>query len=172
MMKIALIAIGSLAVLILAVFIIGELLPKHHRATRSAAFHARPEQVFALVVAGPPHWRPEVKQYEVITNPGGNKMWRETDSHGNTIAYEEVECKAPILLKTRIATQGLPYGGSWTFALQDYGGSTTLGITEDGDVYNPIFRFVSRFVIGYTRGIDAYLTNISKALGEQPQIRD
>ena len=145
-MKIALIAIGSLAVLILAVFIIGELLPKHHRATRSAAFHARPEQVFALVVAGPPHWRPEVKQYEVITNPGGNKMWRETDSHGNTIAYEEVECKAPILLKTRI--------------------------TEDGDVYNPIFRFVSRFVTGYTRGIDAYLTNLSKALGEQPQIRD
>jgi hypothetical protein len=99
-------------------------------------------------------------------------MWRETDSHGQTILYEVVDRKPPVLLKTRIATPDLPYGGGWTLALHDEGDATTVRITEDGDVYNPIFRFVSRFVIGHTRSIDGYLTSLGQALGEQPKIRD
>ena len=56
-MKIAVIVIGSLAVLILTVLVIGALLPKHHIATRSATFRAKPERLFALI-SGPPTWRP------------------------------------------------------------------------------------------------------------------
>src|SRR5215813_4362351 len=147
-MKIVLIVVSSLAVLILTVFVVGALLPKHHIATRSATFRAKPEQLFALI-AGPPTWRPEVKRYEVVPNPAGPEMWRETDSHGQTILYEVVERKAPVLLKTRIATPDLPYSGGWTLALHDDGGSTTLRITEDGYVYNPIFRFVLWFILGH-----------------------
>ena len=78
-MKIAVIVIGSLAVLILTVLVIGALLPKHHIATRSATFRAKPERLFALI-SGPPTWRPDVKKYEVVANPGGGEMWQETDS--------------------------------------------------------------------------------------------
>jgi Polyketide cyclase / dehydrase and lipid transport len=170
-MKIVLIAVGSLVLLILSVFVIGALLPKHHIATRSATFRAKPEQLFALI-SGPPTWRPDVKKYEVVPNAGGRDMWRETDSHGQTILYEVVERKAPVLLKTRIATPDLPYGGGWTLALHDDGGSTTLRITEDGNVYNPIFRFVSRLIIGHTRSIDAYLRNLARALGQQIEVRE
>ncbi len=99
-------------------------------------------------------------------------MWRETDSHGQTVLYEVIERKAPVLLKTRIATPDLPYGGSWSLALHDEGASTTLRITEEGDVYNPLFRFVSRFILGHTRSIDTYVTNLAKALGEQVEMRD
>jgi len=170
-MKIVLIVVGSLALLILSVFVIGALLPKHHIATRSAMFHAKPEQLFALI-SGPPTWRPDVKKYEVVPNAGGPEIWRETDSHGQTILYEVVERKAPVLLKTRIATPDLPYGGGWTLALHDDGGWTTLRITEDGNVYNPIFRFVLWFILGHTRTIDAYLTNLANALGQQIEVRD
>ena len=45
-MKIAVIVIGSLAVLILTVLVIGALLPKHHIATRSATFTGRSSFVF------------------------------------------------------------------------------------------------------------------------------
>ena len=169
-MKIALIVVGSLAVLIFAVVTVGALLPKHHVATLSARFRARPEQLFALI-AGPQTWRPDVKKYEPIPT-GGVEMWRETDSRGQTIEYKVVERKAPILLKTRIATPNLPYGGGWTFGLHDDGGSTTVRITEEGDVYNPVFRFVSRFIMGHTRSIDVYLTNLAKASGEEIQIQE
>jgi len=59
------------------------------------------------------------------------------------------------------------------FQLQQGNDATTVRITEDGDVYNLFFRFVSRFVIGHTRTIDAYLRALGKATGQQEvQIRD
>jgi hypothetical protein len=39
-------------------------------------------------------------------------------------------------------------------------------ITENGEVYNPIFRFVSRFIMGHTATLDAYLKSLTTALGE------
>ena len=170
-MKIALIFVGAIAALILVVVVVGALLPKHHMATRSAVFRARAEHLFSLI-AGPQNWRADVKTYEPITSGAGPQMWRETNSHGETIAYEVVECMPPTLLRTRIATTGLPYSGGWTYALEDNGSSTTVRITEEGDVYNPVFRFVSRFIMGHTRSIDAYLNNLAAASGEQIEIRD
>jgi hypothetical protein len=39
-----------------------------------------------------------------------------------------------------------------------------LRITEEGEVYNPIFRFVSRFIMGHTATIDSYLSAVRKRL--------
>jgi hypothetical protein len=35
-------------------------------------------------------------------------------------------------------------------------------ITERGEIYNPIFRFVARFFLGYTATMDAALQALSK----------
>jgi hypothetical protein len=78
-------------------------------------------------------------------------------------------------LVTRIADPSLPFGGGWTFdliAANDAtpgapNASTTLRITEDGEVYNPIFRFVSRFVMGHHATIDAYLRDVGTRLGDR-----
>ena len=170
-MKIALIVAVVVVLFVLVVVAIGALLPKQHTVTRSARFRSKPEQLFALI-AGPPTWRPDVKKYEIVTNASGREVSRETDSNGETIDYEVVEKRLPVLLKRRIATAGLPYGGAWTFALQEDNGFTTVSITEEGEIYNPVFRFVSRFILGYTRTMDSYLTDLAKAVGEQIEIRD
>jgi hypothetical protein len=47
-----------------------------------------------------------------------------------------------------------------------------LRVTEDGEVYNPIFRFVSRFILGQTATQDTYLRAIGKATGEDIRIED
>jgi hypothetical protein len=60
----------------------------------------------------------------------------------------------------------------WTLKLEPMDGSTMLRITEQGEVYNPVFRFVSRFVIGQTRTIETYLRNLGAATGQQIEIRD
>ena len=60
-------------------------------------------------------------------------------------------------LVTKIISAGLPYGGSWTFELDSADeNKSRLKITENGEVYNPIFRFASRFIIGHTATIDKY----------------
>jgi len=66
---------------------------------------------------------------------------------------------------SRIAERNLPYSGTWTFELQPAAQGTELNITEDGEVSNPLFRFVSRFIMGHTATIDAYLRALTARLG-------
>jgi len=80
------------------------------------------------------------------------------------MTYEIVESQPPTLLKRAIADKSLPFGGTWTWNIQPAGEGSSVTITENGEVYNPIFRFVSRFVIGHTRGIDKYLAMLEAAI--------
>lgn len=170
-MKILLIVASTLVCFLLLVVVVGMLLPKAHVASRSAVYRATPEQLFALM-DGPQTWRSTVKKYEAVSVQEGRRQWRETDEHGHTITYEAVERHPPTLLKTRIATANLPYSGTWTMHLDPAGASTRLRITEEGEVYNPVFRFVSRFVIGQTRTIETYLRDLATATGQNVEIRD
>jgi hypothetical protein len=170
-MKLLLIGIGTLVALIFLVVIIGTLLPKAHTVSRSAVFKATPEQLFALI-DGPQTWRSNVKKYEPVDEANGLRQWRETDSRGQTITYEAVECHPPTLLKTRIITKNLPCSGTWTLHLEPMDRSTVLRITEEGEVYNPVFRFVSRLVIGQTSTIETYLRDVGTATDQQVEIRE
>ncbi|MGA2653244.1 MAG: SRPBCC family protein [Terracidiphilus sp.] len=169
-MKVALILIGVVVLLVVGAAAIGALLPKRHVVTRTALFKASPEKLFALI-AGNQDWRPDVKACEMITD-GGKEFQRETSKRGETILYELEGSRPPLAIQRRIATENLPYGGSWSFALEPGNGETRVRITEDGEVYNPVFRFVSRFVMGQTTTLDAYLSAMGKAVGENVQIEN
>ncbi|MDX6709125.1 MAG: hypothetical protein QOH96_141 [Blastocatellia bacterium] len=67
-------------------------------------------------------------------------------------------------LVTHIADKNLPFGGTWTYEIVPNNRSTILTITEHGEVYNPVFRFISRFVIGHTAQIDKYFDSLGTRL--------
>jgi hypothetical protein len=167
-MKIALVVVGVLVLLVVGVVVMGALLPKRHVVARSAAFKASPEKLYALI-AGDQRWRPDVKACEVFTD-GGKQFQLETSMRGETILYELQRARPPLAITRRIATENLPYGGSWSFVLEPEDGGTRVRITEDGEVYNPVFRFVSKFVMGQTATLDAYLKAMGKATGEDVRI--
>ena len=170
-MKIALIAGGCVVAVIVAVIVIGLLLPKRHVVTRSASYRATPEQLFRLI-SGEQNWRPDVLRCETSTETDGRVLQRETTRNGETVTYELAERVEPTSIQRRIVTKNLPYSGAWSFSLKPEGESTVVRITENGEVYNPVFRFVSRFIVGQTRTIDTYLQNLGKATNQQIQIRD
>ena len=167
-MKIFLIVLGVVVFSIAVVAAIGALLPKRHVIARSANFKASPEKLYVLI-AGDQSWRPDVKGCELIAGQEGRRFQRETSKHGETILYELTDEKPPAAIVRRIAAENLPYGGSWSFELQPVEGGTRVRITEDGEVYNPIFRFVSKFVIGQTSTLDTYLKAMGKAAAEDVQ---
>ena len=45
-------------------------------------------------------------------------------------------------------------------------------ITEDGEIYNVIFRFVARFFMGYNSNIEGYLNGLGRKFGEPVQIEN
>ena len=164
-MKILAWTLGALAALVAVVAGIGFLLPVRHRASRQATFSAPPGVVFAAItkVEEFPTWRSVVTKVDVITSAPEKPSWRETGSNG-AIVFVAEQVSAPNTLVTRIADRSLPFGGTWTYELTPAAGGTMLRITEDGEVYNPIFRFMSRFVFGHTATIDTYLRDLGKKL--------
>jgi hypothetical protein len=159
-MKWLLIAALSLAGLLILIVVIGVLLPQKHRVTRTVSLHQSAEKVWATI-SGPPTWRPDVSNYQELPPKDGRRMWSETDKHGQTITFETMESVPPRRLVTHIADARLPFGGTWTYEIAPSDNACTLTITEDGEVYNPIFRFVSRFIMGHTATMDAYLQALS-----------
>lgn len=159
---IVVLVLGGIAVVITAM---GFSLPIQHTATRSVTLHASPQQVWEII-SGPPTWRPDVVRYEELPPQDGHRMWIEYGKGGSKMTYEVVESDRPQKLVTRIADPHLPFGGTWTYAIQpNADGGSTLTITEDGEVYNPIFRFISRYIMGYTETMDRYLAALQTRLG-------
>jgi hypothetical protein len=171
-MKWPVIIVGVIVLLIAAVALIGASLPEEHIASRAAMYHKTPAEVWAVVVdfKSYPAWRPEVKSVEILPGQNGLPAWRETDSHGNSIPYQVIEMHPPYRLTAVIADPKLPFSGTWTWEIQSVnGGDANVRIREDGKVHNPIFRFVARFLLGYTKTMDEYLKALGAKFGEDAQ---
>ena len=163
-MKWLLILALFLAVPLLLVLIVGSLLPKNHTVSRTTSLRQSPDAVWA-VISGPPNWRPDVRSFAELPPHDGHRMWSETDKSGQTITYEAMESIAPRRLVTRIADPKLPFGGTWTYEISPTSDGCTLTITENGEVYNPVFRFVSRFIMGHAATHTAYMKALHTRLG-------
>jgi hypothetical protein len=107
-----------------------------------------------------------VSRIEAQDSVAGRERWKEFDQRGSAILYELVESTPPLRRVTLIADDSLPFGGTWTFDIAPAPGGSTLRITERGVVKNPIFRFVSQFVIGHYRTMDTYLADLAKKFNE------
>lgn len=165
-MKWAILVVGILVLAAVAMAVAGAMLPVKHQASRTARFRKPPEMVYA-VIAGPPDWRPDVKASGALPDANGRKRWWEQDSHGQKITFELVEDSPPSRRVTRIADEKLPFGGTWTVEVAPvFVGESEVRVTEDGEVYNVVFRFMSRFIFGHYGSIDAYLNNLSAKLEE------
>jgi hypothetical protein len=168
-MKWVLWILGGLAAIIGVVAAIGAMLPMRHHATRKARFRAAPDALFAIL-NGPPDWRTGVKSHGELPPENGRRRWWEEDSHGQKVTFELVEAKPAERLQVRIADKGLPFGGTWTFEMTPAAGGSELRITEDGEVYNVIFRFMARFIFGYHGSIETYLKDLGAKFGQPVEI--
>jgi hypothetical protein len=179
-MRWALWIVGSLAAIVAIIAIVGALLPKGHVATRAAKFHASPDAVWSAITGYEdfPKWRPGVTSVTRMPDANGHTVFMEKGGSGaQEIPYEIVESVAPAgtapgKLVAKIADPKLPFGGSWTYEVAAVDGGTSLRITEQGEVYNPIFRFVSKFFMSQTKTMEVYLNALGKKFGETVQISE
>jgi uncharacterized protein YndB with AHSA1/START domain len=165
LMKVLLIVVATIVVLAASVILIGWMLPERHELSRSADLRQPPDVVWRAItdVSAFPSWRTDVTSVESLAGAHGHESWRETGKNGR-ITYEVVESYPPRRMVTKIADRSLPFGGSWTYELAPIDGGTRLSITERGEVYNPVYRFMSRYVIGHAGTVEGYLRNLRRKL--------
>jgi len=162
---IAIAIVVVIVVLAAVVALVGSRLPKNHTASRSILLHRSPKEVYDVVrdFNSSPSWRSDVKSVEVKTQPG-KTTFREVGS--DTVDYEVAEDVPGQKLVTRILNTDLGYSGKWTYEFLPEGDGTRVKITEDGEVSNVLFRFMSRYVLGHTSTMDSYLNSLAKRFGE------
>ncbi len=164
-MKWVLLVVIGLVVLVGVIALIGALLPQSHVASVTKQYDKGADEVWRAIteVEGFAAWRPGLQSAERLPAVEGRERWREKTKY-DAMTIEVTEAVPTQRLVTRIADEGLPFGGTWTYQLKPGAGSTGLTITERGEIYNPMFRFISRFVLGYTGTMEKYHEGLSKRL--------
>ena len=142
-MKWLLLGIAGLVALIATMTLIGSFLPRSHTASRTLRLRRSPPEVWPVVT----------------------QM-----ASGSSVEVDVVESSPPHRLVTRVKPTERHFGGTWTIAIASVADGSTLTITEDGWVANPIFRFISRLVIGHHATMDRLLKRVATALNEMPTL--
>lgn len=161
---------GAIVLLIVAMALIGSRLPKGHVVTVRARHRQPPEALWAAVtnLTDVANWRSDLKSVELMGPVDGKTTWVEHGRHGNIKMCVE-RSEAPERLMVRIADPKLPFGGSWMYVFEPAESGTLLHITEDGEVYNPIFRFLSRVVFGPYGTLERYQRDLGRKFGDNVQ---
>ena len=149
------------------VALIGSRLPVAHVASRSVVIGAPSDVVFTTMTdfASAPTWRSGLKSVSVTTDATTGRQRVTEESSNGTMTMEVEQVVPPTRLVTRIVGEGLPYGGAWAHALEAEGNATRVTISEHGEVYNPIFRFIAKYIMGHNGTLDTYLTDLGRKFG-------
>ena len=122
--------------------LVGFFLPVGHEASRSLDINTPPDRAFALLA--------DVDNYL--------KWWS-----GATVKSEVVERVPPSKIVTRVVGE-TQFGGNWTIDITPIESGSRITITERGEVYNVVFRTLSRFVFGHTATMESCLEAVRKRL--------
>ena len=165
MMRWILIAAATIAAALALAALIGWRLPRAHRASREQVMAATPESIWAAItdVEAFPSWRTDVKTVRRLPDREGRRAWVEDGGSGK-ITFVVERSDPPRLLVTRIADPALPFGGTWTYEITPAARGSRLRITEDGEIYNPLFRFMARFIFGYEATMASYFAALETKL--------
>lgn len=157
---------GGVVGLLLLMALAGSLIPKSHSATRRATFRGPASEVWTAItdIDNFPTWRSGLKSVERLPDREGRPVWKEISGHG-PMTLEQVESRPPSKFVGRIVGERA-FGGTWTYQLTVSGGATTLAVTEDGEIYNLVFRFMARFIFGYAAALETYLRDLGRKFGE------
>ena len=136
-------AVAVLASIVGVVVLVGMQLPREHVASRMLRVRRAPDEIWPVLT----------------------KRMASSD-----VPVDILENDPPRRLTSRVKETEKMFGGTWTVVAAATPEGTTVSITEHGWVANPVFRFVSRYVIGHHATMDAILKSVATELGEKPEL--
>jgi hypothetical protein len=140
MVKWIAIVAGGVVLVVAGIVAAGSMLPRNHKASRTLRLERPPADVWPVLIAA---------------------------TEASDVPVDVLERDPPRRLVTRVTEREKNFGGTWTIAIASVAAGSQVTITEDGWVANPIFRFVSRFVIGHHATMDGILKKVAADLNEE-----
>jgi len=173
----------AFAFIFLALAGIGTSIPIWHSAKCGAEIAAPADALFRAIAddGSSASWRPELRTVTLLSGSGPTAVWQESLKNGqelrlHTVTYEEhmqFQRRAKILVRVIPFDPRLGFDGTWAFFVtgsQKTGAPTRVAINEQGHIYNPLYRFLTRYVFGYTSSIRTYITELGAKFDQTPTI--
>ncbi len=132
------------AVCCTAPFVVGAMLPVEHTVTRSAVINKHPKEVWGALAA--------------------------IDEAFTDLPISVVEEAPPKRRVTRLGGPDDGFGGTWTTILERDGVQTRVTVTERGEVYNPLLRFLMKYAMGPASTVEGFLTELGDHFGQDVEI--
>jgi len=180
----ALVVVGLLVALVVILAAVGAALPRTHVVTRRLTVSKPPGHVWAVIadLGGQLTWRPSLQGVSKVSDPGGRdsevgEVWREVVRRHpidlKTLEATPPSAGAPGRLVREVVSEGLLFHGRWEYEVGTAPGGlgSVVTLTERGEVANPVFRAVNRFLIGQARSVETYLRDLARRLGEPARPR-
>lgn len=136
-----------LALLLVGVYFVGLLLPRQRTVTVSARIEAPPEVVWGHVTT------------TVVSSASHT-----SSDDGGQLEIEVRKKVEPELLVLTFDDGKHPFVGTWTYELIPVHEGTLLTITEDGEVTDPFYRFLARFLFRDALSLERYVARTQRAL--------
>jgi hypothetical protein len=139
------------------IYLIGYFLPVNHVSTVKRTLPVRSAELWSVLVNFQDYkvWRSDLKS----VTPISNNRWKEESRHGD-ITYQHELVEQYKRFVSKIVSEDLPFGGQWTYELKETPDGTELTITEHGEVYNPFFRFMSKYLFGHDATLRQYMDDL------------
>jgi len=174
MKKMLLIILGGLAVLVLAVFAVGFMLPERYDAMLSVSFASPPEEVWAAISDYETHPMTGAQRKSTQKQPEerGLPVWVE-DLGATKVTVRTLSATAPTHMKRNMTDSVVHMNVDCEFRIEPANGGSRVTATSQTTVRSgnwraPLFR-VTLKMGGGEKGFRDYWSSIGKSLGETPQ---
>ncbi len=161
--------VGSLIALVVLPMIVGMFLPKQHVAVSSVTLRQPPDSLWMVMfdLAGYSTWWPDVKSMAWREDDPAGGIWVQTDTQGRQLPLKIVQSDPPARLVIQIADERLPFRGNWSYVIEATALGSKVTVTEEGEIFNPVFRLIARVFLGHHGTIDRYLQALGSRFGEE-----
>lgn len=146
----------------------GYSLPQLSHITLSQSFNRPTNYIWKLIFEfqNYPKWRENIYAVEKTTDVGKHIAWKEINGHGVVTPFQLINFKRYRLITLQETGENHLNSGKWHFQLtaSDDKKSTTLTITEDRLIPNPLTRAINYLFDNRTKNIDSYFRSINNKL--------
>lgn len=168
--------LGSLAILIAFIVLIGMLLPERYEGRSQVTLAKPPEEVWEALLDYQRHPMTGKMSKGIAdeSEENGLPIWVEDMGHGERIQVRTIAAEAPNRLVREMASEAVPMTSRWQYELEPIAAGTRL--TMDGETtirrgtwHVPIFRVMMKVNGGVKKGLDIQQDMLAQSLGVQAQ---
>jgi len=148
------------------IMIVSKLVSEQYEASSMAYYNCDLKKLWDLVTdsANQAAWRTAIIRVEKLSDISGRNIWKEFNSNGQVMKIETSEYSPMRRLVRRLINENQDGEIIWIYDFAEVGEVSTLTVSEQGKMLNPILKLISKFNSSKSEVLNMYFQDIANEL--------